>query len=583
MSDDKSIFEVCVDTHGSNLSVELLQCVSDTTEAARSSLTSGVDTFYLIYAGALVFFMQVGFAMLCAGSIREKNVKNVLLWNLLDSAGGAIGFWSVGYAFAYGGDDINKGKVSHPHSNRGRRSYQSTPNLFLLSLSWPLALFRHRRAPPKMVQTFIGNAGFFLTGDTDMEFWFFQFAFACALSSIVAGTIAERCKMTAYLCYSIFLCGFVYPVAAHSFWSVNGFLSPFAKEPLWGSGAIDLAGSGPVHMTGGVAALVMAIVLGPRKGRFYDEDGVPLEEPKAMGPHSVSLQFLGTFALWFGWYGFNPGSTLKISTAELGDVASLVAVNTTLGAAAGALSGMFTSTILDERKTGVYQWDTTAAMNGCLTGLVGITAGCATVEPWAAFIIGLVSGWVYLAASALILRFKIDDAVDAIPVHMFGGAWGVISTGLFTNANRLAVAGGSTDNIGWFYEWGRGSGNFTLIGIQLLAVLFVFGWTAGIFTPFCLVLKFLNWLRIDPLEEEVGMDISRHKGPAYESEGSSAEAIRELSASRRNLMDSSNSGRGFKGKSFKRETPAENNSIGAKPADEPKPEDKSADAEEAMA
>jgi Amt family ammonium transporter len=541
MSDDTSIFEGCVDTHSSNLSVELLQCVSDATEAARSSLTSGVDTFYLIYAGALVFFMQVGFAMLCAGSIREKNVKNVLLWNLLDSAGGAIGFWSIGYAFAYGGEDINKGK------------------------------------------TFIGNAGFFLTGDTDMEFWFFQFAFACALSSIVAGTIAERCKMTAYLCYSIFLCGFVYPVAAHSFWSVNGFLSPFAKEPLWGSGAIDLAGSGPVHMTGGVAALVMAIVLGPRKGRFYDEDGVPLEEPKAMGPHSVTLQFLGTFGLWFGWYGFNPGSTLKISTAELGDVASLVAVNTTLGAAAGALSGMFTSTILDERKTGVYQWDTTAAMNGCLTGLVGITAGCATVEPWAAFIIGLVSGWVYLAASALILRFKIDDAVDAIPVHMFGGAWGVISTGLFTNANRLAVAGGSTDNIGWFYEWGRGSGNFTLIGIQLLAVLFVFGWTAGIFTPFCLVLKFLNWLRIDPLEEEVGMDISRHKGPAYESQGSSAEAIRELSASRRNLMDSSNSGRGFKGKSFKREKPVENNSNGAKPADEPKPEDKSADAVESVA
>lgn len=119
---------------------------------------------------------------------------------------------------------------------------------------------------------------------------FFQFAFACALSSIVAGTIAERCKMAAYLCYSIFLCGFVYPVCAHSFWSVNGFLSPFATDPLWGSGALDLAGSGPVHMCGGVAALCMAVVLGPRLGRFYDDDGIALEEPKAMGPHSVSLQ-----------------------------------------------------------------------------------------------------------------------------------------------------------------------------------------------------------------------------------------------------------------------------------------------------
>eukprot|EP01083_Nonionella_stella_P209051 758131_1 len=142
-----------------------------------------------------------------------------------------------------------------------------------------------------------------------------------------------------------------------------------------------------------------------------------------MGPHSVTLQFLGTFGLWFGWYGFNPGSTLNISSAAFGNTASLVAVNTTLGAAFGALSGMFTSTIVDEKKTGLYQWDTTNAMNGCLTGLVAITAGCSTVEPWAAAVIGLVAGWVYLGASALILKFKIDDAVDAIPVHFFGGAW----------------------------------------------------------------------------------------------------------------------------------------------------------------
>jgi len=455
--------------------------------------------------------MQAGFAMLCAGSIREKNVKNVLLWNLLDSAGGAFGFWATGYAFAYGGDDPDKGK------------------------------------------TFIGNTGFFLSNDVDLEFWFFQFAFACAVSSIVAGTIAERCKMTAYLCYSIFLCGFVYPVAAHSFWSVNGFLSAFATDPLWGTGVIDLAGSGPVHMTGGVAALVMALVLGPRKGRFYDEDGVLLDEPKPMGPHSVTLQFLGTFGLWFGWYGFNPGSTLMISSASLGDVASLVAVNTTLGAAAGALSGMFTSTIIDERKTGIYSWDTTAAMNGCLTGLVGITAGCATVEPWAAFVIGLCAGWIYLGASALILRFKIDDAVDAIPVHMFGGAWGVIATGLFSSPRRMATAAYSTQNVGWFYEWGRGSGNFTLMGLQLVSVLFVFGWACVTFTPFCLVLKYLNWLRIDPLEEEVGMDISRHKGSAYEREDTNHSAVMELSASRRNLMlDSSN---GSKKSGFKREKP----------------------------
>jgi Amt family ammonium transporter len=172
-------------------------------------------------------------------------------------------------------------------------------------------------------------------------------------------------------------------VCAHAFWSSNGFLSAFAAEPLWGSGVIDFAGSGPVHMCGGVAALVMAIILGPRRGRFYDDDGVELDEPKAMGPHSVALQFLGknnfynwvarrmlqqstdwwifllrfagTFALWFGWYGFNPGSSIYIATAASGDVSSLAAVNTTLGSAAGALSGMFTSTVVDERKTGGEQ------------------------------------------------------------------------------------------------------------------------------------------------------------------------------------------------------------------------------------
>ena len=200
--------------------------------------------------------------MLCAGSIRSKNCKNVLLWNLLDSAGGCIAFWSVGYAFAYGGDDPNRGT------------------------------------------TFIGNTNFFLMAGVDMEQWFFQFAFTCALSSIVAGTVAERCKMTAYLFYSAFLAGFVYPVVAHSFWSVNGWLSNTNPNPLFGSGAVDLAGSGPVHMTGGMVAIVMAVILGPRMGRFYDHDGNPYDEPRDIAGHSVALQFLGTFCLWFGWCKF---------------------------------------------------------------------------------------------------------------------------------------------------------------------------------------------------------------------------------------------------------------------------------------
>eukprot|EP00567_Pseudictyota_dubia_P008978 CAMPEP_0197464872 /NCGR_PEP_ID=MMETSP1175-20131217/64249_1 /TAXON_ID=1003142 /ORGANISM="Triceratium dubium, Strain CCMP147" /LENGTH=531 /DNA_ID=CAMNT_0043000875 /DNA_START=251 /DNA_END=1846 /DNA_ORIENTATION=+ len=484
-----NIWEQCLADNGGN-NTEVIQCMfeksKDYTDASVQNVAAGVDTFYLIFAGALVYFMQTGFAMLCAGSIRAKNCKNVLLWNLLDSCGGALAFWSVGYAFAYGGDT------------------EGGPT------------------------TFIGNAYFFLIGLEDLHMWFFQFAFACALSSIVAGTVAERCKMQAYLLYSTFLCGFVYPVAAHSFWAYQGFLSPGNADPLFGVGAVDLAGSGPVHMTGGVLALVMAVILGPRMGRFYDENGAPYDEPRDIPGHSVALQFLGTFCLWFGWYGFNPGSTLTIASSNRGSVAALAAVNTSLGAAAGAVSAMFTASILEERRTGVVTYDLTNAMNGCLTGLVAVTAPCASVEPWAGFLIGVIAGWVYLTGSWLLVKYKIDDAVDAIPVHMGGGMWGVLSTGLFSSLPRLEEAYGITDHIGWFYEWGRGSANFNLMGAQIVAVLFVIGWVVGIMGPYIWVLNYFGMLRIDPLEEKVGMDISRHKGPAYVSDADNTEHVMEL-------------------------------------------------------
>ncbi|KAL3823456.1 hypothetical protein ACHAXA_010216 [Cyclostephanos tholiformis] len=485
MSECETTYDCCAETFADDVT-GLVQCISTANDAANADVIGGLDAFFLIFAGALVFFMQVGFAMLLAGSIREKNVANVLLWNLLDSAGGALAFWSIGFALAYGGD---------------------TPG------------------GPK---TFVGNTGFFLaTEGIDLHFWFFQFAFSCAVSSITAGAVAERTKMTAYLFFSFFLVGFVYPVCAHSYWSYNGFLSAFTAEPFMGQGVIDLAGSGPVHMCGGAAALVMCVILGPRMGRFYDSEGNLRDEPKPMGPHSVTLMFLGTFGLWFGWYGFNPGSVLFISTDNQGNVAGLAAVNTTLGAAGGVLAGLITSTIIGARKTGLYEWDTTAAMNGGLTGLAAITAGCASVEPWAGFLIGIIAGWIYLSASKLILKLKIDDAVDAIPVHLFGGAWGVIACGFFSNPARMAASGVPTAHVGVFY-----GGGGTLLGIQILAVLFVFGWTSVTFVPFCLGLKALNMLRIDELEEEVGMDISRHKGPAYRPEVVDEGAIDNLNQSR---------------------------------------------------
>lgn len=184
-------------------------------------------------------------------------------------------------------------------------------------------------------------------------------------------------------------------------------------------------------------------------------------------------------------------------------------------------------------------------MNGCLTGLVAITAGCATVETWAAVVIGIFAGIFYLMGSKLLVRLRIDDAVDAIPVHMVGGAWGVIATGLFSSPDRLEEAFGMSEHVGWFYSWSRQSGDFTLLGIQLLSVLFIFAWTSFMMGTYFYILNMFGLFRIDPLEEEVGMDISRHKGSAYDMDGGSAKAdkVDLLNTSRQVLNISQHSGK----------------------------------------
>lgn len=451
-------------------------------------LAAGVNIFFLLFAAALVFCMQAGFAMLCAGSVRQKNVKNIMLKNLLDACGGALGFWSVGFALAYGDPDPE-------------------------------------------VKRFIGNKHFFLSdfesGDEYIG-WFFQFAFAATAATIVAGTVAERCKMAAYLCYSVMLTGFVYPVIVHSIWSSSGFLSAFNSDPPRGVGMIDFAGSGVVHMTGGITALIAAKVLGPRLGRFYDAEGNPLPEPANWPAHSVALQILGTFILWVGWYGFNPGSTLVINSADSGTIAALSAVTTTIAAAAGCVTSMFTDTILGIMKNGEAEYDLTYAMNGALAGLVGITAGCSVVTPYAALIIGIVAGWVYVFASDLLIKLKIDDAVDAIPVHFFNGMWGCIAVGLFAEPGRTALAYSQEEHYGWFYSWGRGSGDANLLLVQIAGVVWVIGWVTCTMTPFFIMLSYLGMFRVDALEEEVGLDISHHKGAAYDLAGPKKEDVEEL-------------------------------------------------------
>lgn len=245
-------------------------------------------------------------------------------------------------------------------------------------------------------------------------------------------------------------------------------------------------------------------------------------------------------------YGFNPGSVLVIASESAGTVAALVVINTTLGACAGAVSAMFVSSWFDWREHGEVSYDVAATMNGCLTGLVSITAGCATVDTWAAVVIGIFGGLFYVLGSKLLIRLRIDDAVDAIPVHMVGGAWGMISTGLLSSPELIANAFSENPHSGWFYEWSQGSGNFTLIGTQLLAVLFVFVWTFVMMGLWFGALNFMGWFRVDPLEEAVGLDVSRHKGPAYEytsPHDDSVNKLMELRESKRSsLNDSSKHG-----------------------------------------
>ncbi|CAB9521577.1 Ammonium transporter 1 member [Seminavis robusta] len=446
----------------------LLKCAIQHMEAAQATTVTNVTSYLLIISGALVFFMQAGFAMLCAGSVRKKNTQNSMLKNLLDACGAAIAYFCVGYGFAFGGDSTATGT------------------------------------------TFIGTENFFGTGDIDLPVFFFQYTFAAASVTIVAGALAERCKMAAYLCYSFFLTGFVYPVAVHSVWSVAGFLSAGNSEPLLGIGMVDFAGSGVVHMTGGTTALISMYVLGSRRGRFYDlQTGEPLDQPKAMPGHSVSLQMLGSFILWFGWFGFNPGSALLLGNDNpyQADVAALCAVNTFLSSSTSCISALFYKVIVSKTRTGEASFDLIAAMNGTLAGLVAITAGCATMEPWAAIVTGAISGLLYLWSSGILIQLKLDDVVDAVPVHLVSGLWGVLVTGLLSEPELMRQAYGTAMHPGFFYSLSRGSADANLLGCQVIGSLFIMGWSVGTMLPFFFTLNYFGMLRSEAVEELVGLDV----------------------------------------------------------------------------
>ncbi|GAB2302911.1 Thioredoxin amt13 [Dionaea muscipula] len=433
----------------------------------EESVEYSINTVYLLFSAYLVFIMQLGFAMLCAGSVRAKNATNIMLSNVVDAVVGSISYYLFGFAFAFGS---TAGSGSNPFIGTSFFALKDVPN-----------------------------------GDYDYSFFLYQWAFAIAVAGITSGSIAERTQFSSYLVFSFFLTGFVYPIVAHWVWSSSGWLSPSSGSLLFGSGAIDFAGSGVVHLVGGIAGLWGAIVEGPRVGRF-DAFGRPV----VMRGHNATLVVLGTFLLWFGWFGFNPGSFDKIlvsypTTSDQGNWTAIgrTAVTTTL---AGSMGGLVT---LFGRRLLVGHWDALDVCNGVLGGFVAITSGCSVVEPWAAIICGLVSAWVLIGLNIL--------ATKGGPIAWGCGAWGLIFTGLFAEEQFVIQA----------YDSGRSGvsrpyglllgGGWGLLGAQLMEVIVIVGWVSVTMGPLFYALHWLKLLRISVEEEIAGLDISSHGGYAYHS------------------------------------------------------------------
>lgn len=409
--------------------------------------------------------------MLCAGSVRAKNAMNIMLTNVVDAVIGSVSYYLFGFAFAFG-----TGSGANP---------------------------------------FIGSHYFALEGipdsNYDYSFFLFQWSFAIAVAGITSGSIAERTQFSAYLIFSFFLSGFVYPIVAHWVWSSSGWLSVSLSSPLFGSGAIDFAGSGVVHLVGGVAGLWGAIIEGPRIGR-YDAFGKPVP----MKGHNATLVVLGTFLLWFGWFGFNPGSFIKIlvpyqDTSNQGNWTAIgrTAVNTSL---AGSMAGIVT---LFGRRLLIGHWDAMDVCNGVLGGFVAITSGCAVVEPWAAIICGFVAAWVLIMLNILALKLNYDDPLEAAQLHGGCGAWGLIFTGLFAKEEfiiQIYNSGGTSVSRPYGLFLGGGWG---LIGAQVILLIVIASWVSVTMGPLFYGLLKLKLLRISMDEEIAGLDISSHGGYAY--------------------------------------------------------------------
>ena len=412
-----------------------------------------------------VLLMQVGFAMLEAGTVTRKSVLNILFKNIMDTVIACIAFWLFGYGIAYG---------------KANNGFIGTTNYAL-----------------------VGN-GFTNQDPSGYINFFSKWPFAAATATIVSGCVAERCELTAYYVYTFFVTGFIFPIVVCWCWG-DGWLSPFGDPDKFlfngveSNNFIDFAGSGVVHMVGGLSGLVGAIVIGPRSGRFMSDGSV-----NELNQHSKPIIALGTFILFVCWFAFNSGSA-DCSGEDCTKILAKSAVNTAISASMGAITVILTQRLFTDVINLVR------LCNGLLAGLVSITASCSVVQPWAAAVEGIIGAIIYLACSQALLYFKIDDPLDASPVHGFVGIWGVLAVGIFGTDANAAASG--------YYGSAHGGHPFRTgeqFAIQLVGVAVIGGWTLIWATALFLTLHYTVGLRISETQESLGLDTTMHGDNVYQ-------------------------------------------------------------------
>jgi len=431
----------------------------ETTQQAIDTISIALDTLWVIIAAFLVFFMNLGFAMVESGLCRAKNTVNILAKNFIVFAIASISFWILGFGLMFGdGTDFFGLKglffvMGNDNSPAIADAYKGVYS----ALNWTKV--------PLLAK------------------FFFQLVFAGTAATIVSGAVAERIKFPSFIIFSAILVGLMYPITGHWIWG-GGWLSKL--------GFFDFAGSTVVHSVGGWAALAGVLLLGPRTGK-YSIDG----KPRPIMGHNMSMVTLGGLVLWFGWFGFNPGSTMSV-----GDGKSIahIAVTTNSAAAAAILSATATSWILQKKP------DLSMIINGALAGLVAITAPCAFVTVGAAVIIGLIAGILAVFSVFFWDKLKIDDPVGALSVHLVNGIFGTLAVGLFAKDGITGVATGN----GLFY-----GGGLKLLGIQALGVITVGIFTFSIALLVWFIIKLTIGIRVSREEEIKGLDIGEHSNEAY--------------------------------------------------------------------